>query len=200
MSPDQSVQIKRDMMLTRLAHRLGVREELIRSRLMELRSQHRDAGATSPDRRPGASEKKASPPPPPPHERELLELLLGTPALVPAAVKAIGLHEITHADVRQLVEGLYNLQHEGEVPDLDALRPRLGNPALAALAMDLCDKGRRCTEDREAWLRKIVAVFQNLRNVEAKQELKSQLTNAPDLETELELLRRLQDQSGKPGS
>ena len=138
--------------------------------------------------------------PAPSHERELVELLLAEPALVPAAMAEISPDDITHPNVRQLIEGLYNLQKEGETPDLDGLRPHITNAALIRAAMDRMEVGRKSTADRPSWLRKIVGVFAAQRTQGVKQQLKSQLTTVPDHETGVELLRRLQNQTVGSGS
>jgi len=184
---DQAMQMKRELIVTRMSHRLGVREETVWLRLRELRAARRDPEERQQEApvRPAA---KA-----PHHERELVELLLAEPALVPEAMARIKPTEIAHAGARSLVEILYQLQEEGETPDLDGLRPRLADPALARAAMELQDIGRHSTADRQVWFQQIAAVFANMRTHEVKQELKSQLSAATDFQTELELLRRLQD-------
>src|SRR5260221_14617125 len=77
---DQSVQMKRELTVTHLAQRLGVREETLWARLKELRAERRDTNERLPEPTPTAPEAKRKPALP--HERELLELLLSSPALV----------------------------------------------------------------------------------------------------------------------
>ena len=184
---DQAMQMKRELIVTRMSHRLGVREETVWSRLRELRSARREPAKRQLEEAPRPAA------PAPQHERELVELLLVEPGLVEQAREKIELAEITHAGARSLVEILYQLQEDGETPDLDGLRERLADPALARAALELQDIGRRSTADRQVWFRQIASVFDALRTREAKQELKSQLSAAPDFQTELELLRRLQN-------
>jgi DNA primase len=190
---DQAMQMKRELVVTRMSHRLGVREETLWLRLRELRAARRETAETD-----LTSEIAQRPGRAPQHEREFAELLLADPGLVASAQAEIALDEITHPNVRQLVAGLYMLQAEGQTPDLDGLRPKLTDPALAQAALRLQDVGRRSTADRPVWFRQIVAAFEARRNREAKQELKSQLTAAADYETQLALLRRLQDQTAGP--
>jgi DNA primase len=191
---DQSVQMKRELTVTHLAQRLGVREETLWARLKELRTERPVTDERPPEKAPAAPELKRKPAAP--HERELLELLLSAPLLVPAAMAEIRAEEIGHPGLRQLVEGLYSLQTDGDAPDLDGLRSRVENADLIRYAFDAAEKGRRSSADRDEWLRQIVAAFRAPRDSKAKSELKSQLTAALDFETELGLLRRLKDTGG----
>ncbi|MFL5339487.1 MAG: DNA primase [Gemmataceae bacterium] len=186
---DPAMQMKRELIVTRMSHRLGVREETVWSRLRELRAARRETESRQPGDAP--AERVA---PAPEHERQLVQLLLANPTFVPAAMAEIRLDEITHPSARKIVGGLYNLQAEGEPPDLDGLRARLTDAKLTDAAMRLQSIGRESTADRPEWFRQLVAAFESLRHRDAKQELKNQLTAAADYATELELLRRVQNQ------
>src|SRR5262249_51217817 len=130
-------------------------------------------------------------------ERELLEVLLADPALVPAARAEVAPETVQHPGLRQLLQGLYDLHDRGEAPTLDNLRPRLDNVRLETWAMERQDGGSK-NGDRQGWLRQVLARFKELRRQPAKQELQIQLQAAPDHETALELLRQLQqNQSGE---
>jgi len=93
---------------------------------------------------------------------------------------------------------LYRLQAEGQTPNLDNLRPRIEVPQLAEAALDLQRVGM-LNADREAWLRKILAVFRQRRLLPEKQELHNQLHAASDDAAALALLRQLQNRSGDMG-
>ena len=127
---------------------------------------------------------------PAPEERQLLELLLADPNLVPEAAEAVRPEEIAHPGLRRLLEGLYTLLAEGEPPSLDQLRGRLDNPRLAEHALKLQEIGR-CNPDRAAWLRPLLKHFEERRARPARQELHNQLQSAGDHEAALELLRQL---------
>jgi DNA primase len=187
---DQAAQVKRDLMLTRISHRLGVQETTIRHRLKELRARSDDRGA---DLKEDAPKPRHAPAPS--HERELVQLLLAEPTLVPGAMKDVTLDEISHPGIQQMVRALYNLQEEGDVPDFDGLRLRLEDPALVQAAMELMDLGRASVAERATWLAQVVAAFRARRAHGVKQQLKSQLTAISDHETGVELLRRLQSQT-----
>src|SRR5205807_9136984 len=108
-----------------------------------------------------------------PEERELLEVLLAEPGLVPEALAAVRPEEVAHPEARRLLEGPYALQAAGEPPTLDQLRARLDAP-LAETALQLQDIGRR-NPDRVAWLRRLLARFAERRARPVKRELQNRL-------------------------
>jgi hypothetical protein len=99
--------------------------------------------------------------------------------------------EIVHPEARRLLAGLYELTAEGVPPELDQLRPRI-EAALAEKALVLQDVGRR-HPDPAAWLRQVLARFQERRSRPVKQEIHNQLHAARSHEAALELLRQLQN-------
>jgi DNA primase len=191
--PGQDAQVKRELIVNRIAQRLGVREATLWARLRELRDSRKETEQRPSHAQPEVQPRRAGPAKA--HERELLQLLLAEPELVARAQVEIATHEVEHPGLRQLLEGLYLLQQEGHVPDLDALRSRLTNPALTQAALEMQQVGRLSATDRTTWLERITKAFHGLRMREAKQQLKSQLTAASDHETALELLKRLQNQT-----
>jgi DNA primase len=185
----QSGAMKRELMVTRIAQRLGLRETTVRLRLDELRlrRQRADDG-----RRQVAQGGEVRAGKPAEHERQLLEVLLADPALVPAARDEVKVGEIDHLGLRQLLAGLYALHAEGEPPTLDLLRARLDDSRLAEAALKLQDVGR-ANPDRGATLRQLLAEFRRRRLQPVKQELQNQLNAASNHEEAVELLRRLQE-------
>ena len=191
--PGQAGAVKAQLMVNRIAQRLGLKEETVWARLNELRSRKRERGGpadnSSGEEEAGPRTAKAAP-----EERQLLELLLADPALVAPAASAIRPDEIAHPGLRKLVEGLFALRAAGEPPTLDLLRPRLDNVHLAEKALELQAIGR-VNPDRPAYFRKLLAFFQERRHKRVKQELQTQLNAANDPAAALELLRQLQKQS-----
>jgi DNA primase len=182
--------IKRQLMITRISQRLALKEEDVWARLKELRGRVRDR-----------QQKGAPPmgqmelPPAAAEERELLQVLLAEPRLVAVAAADIQPQQIAHLGLRELLQGLYDLEAAGEPPTLDSLRARLDQPRLAELALELQDVGRM-NPDRESWLRQLLAEFRRRRQIEpVQQEIKNQLHAAQDHATAVELLRRLQTQT-----
>src|SRR5262249_30911519 len=156
--PGRSGLVKQELVVTRIASRLGVKHETIFHRLRELR----DARRAGEQARAKAAAAAAEPPRsarPATEEREVLEVLLADPGLVKVARVEVTAEDVRHPGLRRLLEGLYSLYDAGDVPDLDALRPRLSdNPALARSARDLQEVGDT-HGDRPAWLRRIIQTF-----------------------------------------
>jgi DNA primase len=193
--PGQAGAIKAQLMVSRIARRLTLKEEMVWARLEELRNRKRGDGAEGKSRPEAAGPRAAKADP---AERTLLELLLADPALVAQAMPVIRPEEIAHPGLRGLLEGLYGLWAVGEPPTLDLLRPRLDNVRLAEKALELQAIGRGIP-DRSACLRQLLAFFQERRQKRATQELHTQLNAARDPATALELLRQLQTRSSPFG-
>jgi DNA primase len=227
--PSSTAQVKQELIVTRLAHRLGVRQETVWARLGELRIERRKreqlAMRKAGNEGPASSGSGLWSDPSrtyPPHvrdgetqsggtggetgvaresspkagkaaaaERNLLQILLADPGLIPKAAAAITPESITHSGLRRILTELYAAQAAGTVPDIDALRERLSDRRdLFEYALNSQFVGLTMT-DREQWLGKILNRFTELR-VEAEQRaLKEQFPGASD-DQKLELLRRLQ--------
>jgi len=192
--PGRDGAIKTELIVNRIAQRLGLKEETVWARLRELREHKRGEGPASGGvhpRRPdegatGLRSAKAAP-----LELELLQVLLAEPALVDQAAAAVRPDEIAHPGLRKLLDGLYGLLTAGEPPTLDLLRPRLDSVPLAAKALELQTTGRMHS-DRQTWLKQILARFQERKLRPVTQELQTQLNAVRDPAAELELLRQLQ--------
>jgi DNA primase len=185
----QDMAMKQELMVTRIAQRLGVKQEIVWARLRELR-----AARQQPEGPTGEVEGRRSAPAAP-HERQLLEALLAEPALVAVAAAEVKANEVEHPGLRLLLEGLYRLHAEGVEASLDRLRARIDNPPLMAKALELQDVGRENT-DRRAWLRGILDRFAERRALPEKQELRNQLHATSDHAAAVELLRQLQNRTG----
>jgi DNA primase len=189
--------VKRELMITRIAHRLALKEKTVWDRLRELQ-QARKSGDKEARKSIDKEVQEKREAPAPPRERQLLQMLLAEPGLVPLAAAEIRPDEVEHPGLRRLLEGLYTLQAAGEVPDLDGLRPRMMDvPGLAEAALKLQFEGR-LIPDRAGCLRGLAAEFRRLRELPHKQELQQKLQAVDDHSTALDLLRRLQKQSVGP--
>jgi len=202
-------QVKRELIVTRLSHRLGLRQETVWARLSELQAERRikekQAAVLGPRVQTSAARvsKPADEPPadgPAPRgkagaavaaEKQLLQLVLADPGLVPKAAAALAPEELTHSGLRRMLAELYATHAAGAVPDIDALRERLADrPDLFESAQKLQFVGQQM-QDREQWLGRILRRFAEL-NAEAEQRaVKEKLASATDDEA-VELLRRLQ--------
>ncbi len=190
--PGQAGAVKRELIVSRIAQRLALKEETVWARLRELKGtiKRRDDPAPSPQ---GKHEDKRQAPAAA-EERELLEVLLAEPRLVAAAAVEVPPEEIQHPGLRRLLEGLYQLQAEGRTPDLDLMRPAIDNPRLESAALEMQERGL-ANPEREAWLEKILAEFRRRRSLPQRQELHNQLHAVADHSQAVELLRRLQNHS-----
>lgn len=182
-------QQKRELVVNRIAHQLGLSERRVWERLGELRSSRRE-----PDSRPAeTSQPSTSSAPALPHEREWIELLLAEPSLVSKARVEVPVDEMQHPGLRKILDGLYSLYDAGETPDLDALRTRLDHPALASKALELQHTGRTSPADRNDWFAQLCAAFRSRREQNSREKLRGDLTTATDHDAAIELLRRLRD-------
>src|SRR5262249_20630266 len=139
--PGQAAQMKQELIVTRLAHRFGLKQETVWARVGELRKAHEqrereyqqkereqkslsgfvewksDAVMPTTERPRGAL--KAGPAAA--AEKQLVELLLGDPGLVPVAAVQLKAEEITHTGLQRILAELYATHAAGAVPDLEAL-------------------------------------------------------------------------------
>lgn len=190
----QAEQVKRELMMTQIAQRFGIKEETLWARLKELRSEQQ----TEPVSRKANEGENAEPArrvaPAKAHERQLLEILLADPKLVAEAVREIPPEEVEHPGLRHLLEGLYRLHAEGTQPTLDQLRTRIDNPPLIAKAFELQERGFG-SSDRSVWWHDIRACFRGRQEERQKHELQRQLKSATDPAVVAELLRQLQNRT-----
>ena len=198
--PSASAQVKQELLVSRLAHRLGLRQETVWARLAELRRerQRREPQPAAPAK-PAAEGPRSGPAQR--AEQQLLELLLADPELVPAAVQEVSPETLSHTGLRRLLTELYALQAAGQMPDFDALRVRLieiDRPDLVEAALRLQFKGRH-TPDRKEYLRRVIDWFAKDRVKAEKKAIKDQLAAVPGDDAQaIELLRRLQTRTAAP--
>jgi DNA primase len=205
--PSSAAQLKQELILTRLAHRLGVELRLVRGRLRELQQERRAKAARETERaqpvmtsvaRVTAPAARPTPAAGPAQalEKQLVQLVLADPGLVPAAMAAVRPDDVTHTGLRRMLVELYALHEGGAAADLDGLRVRLlDRPDLAAAAMDLHDVGRTIT-DPQAWFDKVLAGFARQKADAERRAVKERLSGVGDDEAAaLDLLRQVQSRS-----
>jgi DNA primase len=195
----QAGQLKSQLMVTRIARRLTLKEETVWARLQELRGQqvHGTYG-TKRTHSSHSSHESQGAAPAAPEERQLLEILLADESLVAIARNRIPPDEIQHPGLRRLLTGLYALVDEGESPSFDMLRLELDNDPLGKKAIELRDVGAANT-DRARTLEALGKHFAQRRLRPAIEDLQNQLHAAPDHRTALELLRQLQNRTVELG-
>lgn len=191
--PGQAAAMKRELMITRIAQRLAIKEETVWDRLKELRETTRRSDSASPTRMrmDAGSEEPKRRAPATTIERQLLELLLAEPSLTGSAMEQLPAEEIEHPGLRQLLEIMYRMQAAGRRPDLDLVRLEVSNPELAEYAFQMQEIGRR-EKDKAGWFGQLMEQFRKRRTDPAKLAIHNQLQAANDHELALELLRKLQ--------
>lgn len=205
-------QVKVELTITRLAHRLGIRQETVWARLGELRKEQQEnerrqaawnpAPAPKPPTGNTPDEEPATEPEAPPAkagkavaiERQLIELLLAEPLLVPAARRTIGPELITHTGLRRVLTEMFALDEAGVTADIDGLREQLRDrPDLAEWTLQAQYVGQHM-QDREEWLGRIVKRFDQMKTEAEQRKVREQLVSSPVDEDETrELLRKLQN-------
>ncbi len=197
--PSQAGQVRQELIVSRLAHRLGLRQETVWARLSEFKADRRRrepeaqrsfmpaANTTPPPRGSG---------PAPEIERQLLQLLLAEPELLPTAREAVTVEQMTHSGLKRLLEELYSLQDAGAGVDLDGLRVRLlDRPELVSAAEKLQFVGRHANE-RNIWLKQVIARFSEQKTETERKALKDQLAAGSSNDDEaLDLLQKLQQKT-----
>ncbi|MBI3822593.1 MAG: DNA primase [Planctomycetes bacterium] len=194
--------VKLALMVNRIAQRLLIKEDLIWARLKELRAKRagsasdRTAPRETPHNPPAEAEAQAAPAetkagPAPLHERELLELLLAEPALVPRAAVEIAEDEMEHPGLRKVIEALYRLHASGQPADLDHLQGIIDNEKLWQSMRDLAQKGLDYP-DRPGVFQKVLERFRERKTLRRKLAIKNQMQDAAPADA-LELLKKLRD-------
>ncbi len=191
--PGKAGHVKRDLMITRIAQRLGLRLETVWARFGELREKlKKETARTSPDV-PISVPAQTAAGPAPPLERQLLEMLLAEPRFVPQAAREVQSDDLTHPGLRKLLAGLYQLTAMGEPPELDGLRAIIATPALIQWAMDHAEIGRH-VPDRARYFKQVLNGFRKRRDEHEKGQLKDQLSSA-DHDAAIEIFRKLQNRT-----
>ncbi len=200
-------QVRQQAAVTRLAHRLGLRQETLWARLAELKGERRRAERDASRPQPGH-------PKPPPNpaalidmpangpkiapaeaalEKQLLQLLLAEPGLVGTAREQVHADHLRHTGLRRMLSELYTLHTDGFPPDMDGLRVKLlDRPDLLEAAQKLQFVGHQMPE-RGEMLGKIVSRFAEMRDESEKRVVMQALAaGAADEQGQLALLRKLQ--------
>jgi DNA primase len=199
--PSKASQVKQELIVTRLAHRLGLRQETVWARFGELREERRRKEQQQPRPVPQASAARVTEKPAAPVdkadpqyqcERQLLQLVLAEPALIPKAATTVCPEQVGHSGLRRMLGELYAIQAAGGVPDLDGLRERLHDRTdLFEAAQKLHFVGETM-QDRGQWLGRVVRRLADLRDEAERKKVREQLESGTDADAAAELLRKLQ--------
>lgn len=215
--PGAAAQMKRESIVNRLAHRLKWKQETVWARYGELRKEYeqREKERAQKEReqpregRPTVRSDAVMPTNERPRgakgggvaeaaERQLVELLLADPALVPAAATQLTAEEITHSGLRRILTELYAIHAAGAVPDLEALRARLDDrPDLFDVAAYRLTPVGQAMQDRAEWLNRLLKRFAELKAEATAKSVTQRLASASDEEA-MELFRQLQKTQTQP--
>lgn len=202
--------VKQELIMTRLSSRLGLTLETVWARLGELKLEHRrheaeQARRAAPPMVQASAARVTAPAakragPAEACEKQLIELLLADPGLVPTAAFAVTPDEVTHTGLRRILGEMYAIQAAGAIPDLDALRERLGDrPDLYDAAQKLHFVGTsmgREPEERADWLKRVLKRFADLKAEAERRRVRDALAAGTD--DAAELLRLLKERSRLP--
>lgn len=197
----QASQVKQELIVTRLAHRLGLRQETVWARFGELARDRRQREQQQAERRAEPAPEPDSFEEPPESatgarfeaEKQVLNLLLAYPEFVEQAVPAISPEEITHTGLRRMLAELYSIHAAGQHPDMDTLRERLHDrPDLYDAAEKRRYVGQHMTEPEQN-LTRVLNWFAKQKTQAEEKTLTEKLKGGSlNHEEAAELLRKLQ--------
>ncbi len=181
--------VKMELMVNRIAHRLGIKEETVWTRLREL-------WRTRQNQPTGPVREQANPAPEPPaapaarHEVELLELLLADANLVARAIADGVCDKVEHPGLQKLLTALRRLHADGRPPDLDHLRNYIDNERLLEKALLMHDRGMAQPDPASAYA-KVLERFREKQEAQRTQDLKTQVLATNDHDAAVALLAML---------
>jgi DNA primase len=192
--PGQSGQVKQELLVTRLAHRLGLRQETVWARFRELRAaRKRESSRTAvADAASGKAPDEPRKKPARALEKELLQILLAEPGLTREAYQAVRPEDLEHPGLQQLLGGLYGLFEQGEAPTIDGLRELVENQGLIDWAIDNQEIGR-ARDDRRGWFETVLRRFRSDKVELRRRQLMDRLRAAGTADERQQLLGAIQD-------
>ena len=194
-------QMRQESAVTRISHRLGLRQETVWARLAELKMdrRRREATATRSENASPPALAASRPSAESAVERQLLEIILAEPVLVSTARESIPLERLQHTGLKRILEELYNLHELDHPADLDGLRLKLSDrPDLLDAAARLQYVGRQMN-DRPEWLKRIVTHFAEHEKKAGRNEVHRELAATSDEAAAMALLRKLQGSKAPAG-
>ncbi|MHB9081236.1 MAG: DNA primase [Pirellulaceae bacterium] len=188
---NESLRLREQQMLVRLARQFHVEESLLRARLLELHQQARRPKAAS-----AATERSVGLTPP---EQELFEILLSHPELVEQALETVEVAQLTSPRAREVWELYLCAQREGisyESRELLTLAESLELKSLLEQLYDqACRKASLASIDAELRLHGIVRDYHFQKQRFAQRRTLATLENREyDEQEELAVLQKMIEQ------
>jgi DNA primase len=168
LQPTSRAIVREQQVLSRLSRQFGVAEDTLRVRLTAVRQEQGSRTARNSQSQPTTSSSRAAALLP--WERELLELVIHEPAVLPQIASQLAAEEIPHETCRAVYTQAVALMHSGQVPTFDQLMLGSDDPAVKSLLVDCDETGRdKLASDPQHRLSDLMAVFSN-----QKQQLRHQ--------------------------
>ena len=141
------VRLREQQIVTRLARTFTIPETELRARVTELRN--RSVTGTRRSERRSHDSPAEVPLELNPYERELFELLIIDPILVPAAIERFAPDDLESQAAKQLLAVYMELEVAGEPLEFQRLLTEIENPALKHLIVELDEHSQQKTEHAE---------------------------------------------------
>ncbi len=175
--------VREQQVLARLARRFGIGEETLRVRLTFLRREQRSRPAR---RGHDALPIETRPTPVEPWQRELLELLIHEPSILPHLADHLAEDGIGHTHCRAVYAAALQLMHDGQIPTFDQLMLACDDPAVKSLLVDCDELGReKLTSDPQRRLQDLLQLIGNQQQALRHQTRLAEL-NQPGLDPQHE--------------
>tara|TARA_R110002111_G_scaffold262694_1_gene340105 strand:- start:20186 stop:22093 length:1908 start_codon:yes stop_codon:yes gene_type:complete len=146
-SPNLTGKIREDIILRKLADRLGLQEAVVRKRLSEVKqkkpnlnsslSSNESHSVPSTNHQPGSSQETDTTTKDNQLESELLEIIFVYPECVPQIQQHISPANLKNLQLRFLYQLSIDLTEEGLVPDLNRILDRIQDPDLKQLVVKI---------------------------------------------------------------
>jgi DNA primase len=182
---DSQQRLREDQVLGRLSRRFGLSRDVLRARMLELRTGQSAAGPTRTDvTRPSRL---------PAWDREVLEVLVGVPDSIGLIVREVRPTDVETPACREVIETAHRLHAAGRTVGLADLLMELADPSLQSLLVAVDESGStRASGDPQD---RVIHFTEALRRRSAERQAhaaaRALKTNRLDSRSEAELLERL---------
>jgi DNA primase len=191
--------LREEQMLSRIAHRFHMPEERLRSRLGAIR---REASARPNRSQPTPDIKTQSAKPPlrlselPAWDRDLLELMLLEPAMVPRVSGTVDPQAFGSPEARRIFFTMCQLSDEAHSGDFGRLLAQFDEPEMKNLLVQLDESStNKAAADRERW---ITDLIENQQRIAEERERRSYLAAARQSDDDASQLLAQYCQQSKP--
>ncbi len=195
----ESGRLLEQQVVSRLARRFALEEGILRTRLGEIRSRQQDNRSTPRNDSPSPDPRPVAWKPLDPRETELLEILILSPDLVPAALEKIPVGILPTETGRSLYTLYARIAATGRVPDFGYVLAEMEDPQLKNILVKTDEtanaKAMHAEVQTAERLDELVKGFHSeaLRTA-GREQLAALENNTLDIEEEKELLQKLIDQ------